>query len=171
MSVTRSAARRSVGSIGLNTLLTTATVLATMLSPAAARADDAPWGCQVLLCAASQNPSWHGVPYCVPPMTKLIAAMKLPGFTWPICPGAGTGAPGYQQYDDCPAGYTPTEDMSGHGGGSQSSCVKRAATGGGHGNIGEAIDRIPRPLKKEPYYFDITGSGGDRSRFWFDLQL
>jgi hypothetical protein len=44
-------------------------------------------------------------------MMKLIAAMKLPGshgssireLAWV------TGAPGYQQYDDCPAGYTPGE--------------------------------------------------------------
>lgn len=46
---------------------------------APASAEDASWGCQVLLCAASQNPSWHGVPYCVPPMTRLIAAMKRAG--------------------------------------------------------------------------------------------
>lgn len=166
-----SPAPAALGSIGLNALLTAAAVLGGMLPSAAARADDAAWGCQVLLCAASQSPSWHGVPYCVPPMTKLIAAMKLPGFTWPICPGAGTGAPGYKQYDDCPAGYTPSEHMSGHGGGAQSSCVKRAASDGGHGNNGEAIDRIARPLRKEPYYFDITGTGGSKSRFWFDLQL
>ncbi len=82
MSLYRSAAHASVGLIGLRAVLATA-VLAVVLPPALARADDAPWGCQVLLCAASQTPSWHGVPYCVPPMTKLIAAMKLPGFTWP----------------------------------------------------------------------------------------
>ncbi|MET3757878.1 hypothetical protein ABID08_005259 [Rhizobium binae] len=31
-----------------------------------AKAEDASWGCQVLLCAASQNPSWHGVPLLRP---------------------------------------------------------------------------------------------------------
>ncbi|NEJ83261.1 hypothetical protein GR268_43065, partial [Rhizobium leguminosarum] len=71
-----------------------------------AKAEDASWGCQVLLCAASQNPSWHGVPYCVPPMTKLIAAMKEPGFSWPICHEANAGKPGRESYEDCPAGTT-----------------------------------------------------------------
>ncbi|MFW8609943.1 MULTISPECIES: hypothetical protein [Rhizobium] len=136
-----------------------------------ASADDAEWGCQVLLCAASQSPSWHGVPYCVPPMTKLIAAMKLPGFTWPICPGAGTGAPGFQQYDDCPTGYSIAEDESGHGGSTQTSCVKYADGSGGHGNNRVEVDRIPRPMKQAPYYFDISGSDGAKSRFWFDLHL
>lgn len=40
------------------------------ISPASAQAEDASWGCQILLCAASQSPSWHGVPYCVPPDEK-----------------------------------------------------------------------------------------------------
>jgi len=75
---------------------------------APSRAQDASWGCQVLLCAASENPSWHGVPYCVPPMTKHIAAMKLPGFSWPICRQGNAGKPGKEIYEPCPAGWTPT---------------------------------------------------------------
>lgn len=82
------------------------------LVEAPAMAQDAEWGCQVLLCAASSNPSWHGVPYCVPPMTKLIAAMKLPGFSWPICPGSNTGKPGKEIYEDCPEGWTPASSQS-----------------------------------------------------------
>lgn len=63
-------------------------VAALAMTPAA-RAQDASWGCQILLCAASKNPSWQGVGYCVPPMQKLISAMKKPGFSWPICEEAG----------------------------------------------------------------------------------
>ena len=43
------------------------------------------WGCEVLLCASSSNPSWRGVPACHPPMNRLISAMKKPGFDWPTC--------------------------------------------------------------------------------------
>ena len=75
-------------------------------STALAKAEDAEWGCQVLLCAASKNPSWHGVPYCVPPMRKLITAMSKPGFSWPICHEAKSGKPGHETYEDCPAGTT-----------------------------------------------------------------
>lgn len=78
------------------------------LAPIGAKAEDASWGCQVLLCAASQNPSWHGVPYCVPPMKRLISAMKKPGFDWPICHEAKAGEPGREIFDECPEGSRPT---------------------------------------------------------------
>lgn len=90
-------------------ILILATILTGSAFPPSAttvRAEDASWGCQVLLCAASQNPSWHGVSYCVSPMTKLIAAMKKPGFSWPICHEAKAGKPGHETYEDCPSGTT-----------------------------------------------------------------
>ncbi|MCO5067034.1 MAG: hypothetical protein M9924_21950 [Rhizobiaceae bacterium] len=72
-----------------------------------AKAQDASFGCKILLCVASQNPSWQGVPYCVPPVLKLLAIRKVhPGY-WPSCPEAGTGKPGYAQYEDCPQGWSP----------------------------------------------------------------
>lgn len=49
-----------------------------------AKAPDAEFGCKMFLCAASQNPSWQDVPYCVPPMNKLVRDMAKPGFSWPI---------------------------------------------------------------------------------------
>ena len=55
--------------------------LTTAVLPAPAAASE--WGCEVLLCASSSNPSWRGVPACHPPMTRLISAMKKPGFHWP----------------------------------------------------------------------------------------
>lgn len=57
-------------------LYAAAGLAALAFAPTGAEAEDASWGCQVLLCAASQNPSWQGVPYCVPPMKRLIAAMS-----------------------------------------------------------------------------------------------
>ena len=78
------------------------------LATADAKAQDASFGCKILLCVASQNPSWQGVSYCVPPVLKLLAIRKVhPGY-WPSCPEAGTGKPGYAEYEDCPAGTTPT---------------------------------------------------------------
>ena len=47
------------------------------------------WGCQVLLCVSG---SWQATPSCHPPMNRLIAAMKLPGFSWPTCPDANSSA-------------------------------------------------------------------------------
>ncbi|RWJ21163.1 MAG: hypothetical protein EOR27_24230 [Mesorhizobium sp.] len=85
-------------------LYAAAGLAALAFAPTGAKAQDAAWGCQVLLCAASQSPSWQGVPYCVPPMRKLIAAMSRPGFDWPICHEAKAGQPGREEYEECPAG-------------------------------------------------------------------
>jgi hypothetical protein len=55
------------------------------------------WGCEVLLCASSSDPSWRGVQACHPPMYRLISAMNGWGFKWPTCLEAGTGEPGYER--------------------------------------------------------------------------
>ncbi|WP_313606995.1 hypothetical protein [Rhizobium sp.] len=99
------------------------------LAPASPHAEDAEWGCQILLCAASQSPSWHGVPYCVPPMSKLITAMAKPHFSWPVCHAANSGKPGHQEYEDCPVGIRPAptpsgRDSDGLGGAEMSQCFK-----------------------------------------------
>jgi hypothetical protein len=39
-------------------------------------------------------------------MAKLHAMLNAWSFTWPVCTSAGTGRPGYEQYDDCPTGWT-----------------------------------------------------------------
>jgi hypothetical protein len=86
-------------------LYAAAGLAALAFAPTGAKAQDASWGCQILLCAASQSPSWHGVPYCVPPMKKLISEMAKPGFDWPICHEAKAGEPGREKYEECPAGF------------------------------------------------------------------
>jgi hypothetical protein len=73
--------------------------IATILSAAAwfsliDRAEASEWGCKVLLCASSSNPSWRGVPACHPPMYRLISAMRRPGFSWPTCPRGRNGQTG-----------------------------------------------------------------------------
>ncbi len=157
-----------------------------------ANAEDASWGCQVLLCAASQNPSWHGVPYCVPPMTKLIAAMKEPGFSWPICHEANAGKPGHETYEDCPVGTTVGYSSQGNngGGGEPDQCIKtvdicRSAgqrvsdadlrgavirrTFGDRGDSCTEQIATPRPRRTNPYFFDIPDEQGVKQRFWFNL--
>ncbi|MDR6100500.1 hypothetical protein QE369_000678 [Agrobacterium larrymoorei] len=157
-------------------LLGTAALLAVTAPVEPTNAQDADWGCQVLLCAASVAPSWHQIPYCVPPMMKLITAMARPHFSWPICKGAGTGAPGFERYEACPAGFTV--DYSSQGSDNNWNrepdlCIKSVnrCGQGFYYERNSCIDTItqPRPLKDQPYYFDIRQQSGKPQRFWFDL--
>lgn len=160
-------------------------------------ADASEWGCEVLLCAASSNPSWHGVASCHPPMEKLISAMKEPGFSWPTCPEGGAGSPGYERYAECPAGWTPTDgdDHLSTFNQGQSRCMRAVnqCRGGqrflGSSNDGQretqkdGVTRVfsgtnscsfkeytARPLRPDPYYFDIKDEKTNQSsRFWFSL--
>lgn len=157
------------------------------------------WGCEVLLCAASSNPSWHDVPACHPPMERLISAMKRPGFSWPTCPEGRAGKPGYEKYAECPAGWRPSTGDDGRGQGfsrEQSQCARTVTTcKGGRSSSGfssrsrtettaDGITRVfsrnnacvftefrQRPRRSDPYYFDIKDGATDRpDRFWFNLQ-
>jgi len=94
-------------------LFAAASLAVLAMPPATTKAEEASWGCQILLCAASQSPSWHGVPYCVPPMTKLIKAMAKPKFKWPICQEAETGKPGFEPFEACPDGMTAVSSSDG----------------------------------------------------------
>lgn len=177
----------------LNATIISVIVYGAIASADAARASE--WGCQVLLCAASDNPSWQGVQSCHPPMERLMSAMKRPGFSWPTCPEGGAGKPGYERYDICPSGWSPSR-LPGTGGEDDftdldqcSRAVERcgAAQSLGDGrarvNTSDGIIRIysglgacnyvefaPRPLRSKPYFFDIRpeGGGGD-TRHYFSL--
>ena len=61
-----------------------------------AAAQDASFGCKVLLCAAAATPSWSGIPYCVPVMRQLFTQLAN-GDGWPTC----------SQGDASPVGYPP----------------------------------------------------------------
>lgn len=152
--------------------------LAAAVLPAPAAAGE--WGCEVLLCASSSNPSWRGVSACHPPMNRLISAMKKPGFDWPTCPEAGTGSPGHERYADCPEGYqvgsrSDRNSFAGKG----DLCVKTVnfCQGNAHGSYISDRQRgciqtvtMPRPLRSEPYYFDIKNdTSGQTQRHWFSL--
>lgn len=155
------------------------------------------WGCEVLLCAASDNPTWQGVPSCHAPMDRLISAMKRPGFSWPTCPEGGAGKPGYDPYEQCPVGWTPSAEPQGGDNGSDgelsrcSRIVEQCGwngrdAGGAQGQAGEGGDVtqiysrenscqytefMARPRREKPYFFDITGEKGNQSsRHYFNLK-
>lgn len=167
-------------------------VVASIISLVAvgALADDAPWGCQVLLCAASSNPSWHSVPYCKSPMYKLITAMAKPGFSWPTCPKSGTGKPGHATYEECPGGYKVAYSESGQSGNrpKPDRCEKtvnvcqgrnalktlgdkvrpRSMAGDEQNSCKQTISQQRKP-RANPYYFDIKNDQGVEQRYWFNL--
>jgi len=154
------------------------------------------WGCEVLLCAASSDPSWHGIPECQPPMRRLIKAMKRPGFSWPTCPEGGAGKPGFEMFEDCPSGWTPTDDGRN---GTYSTGLSRCTRTGSDCRKGrpfekandgrlvaveqggitrvyrdhwrcEYVDSMPRPRREKPYYFDVVDEATtSASRVYFDL--
>ena len=141
----------------------------------ASEAQAGEWGCEVLLCASSSNPSWRGVPACRPPMYRLISAMGNWGFRWPTCPEAGTGTPGYEQYADCPAGWSVGYSDNHRGARSEPNrcTLVRNACGnryGGRRDDCRQIVSIARPRREKPYYFDIPNSDGRVTRHWFDLK-
>jgi hypothetical protein len=161
----------------VRTLVSTA-LIATALLASPARAEDE-FGCKVLLCAAAENPSWRGIPYCVPVMAKLYSMMNAWSFSWPICSSAGTGAPGYDPYLPCPAGFTPRSNDDGNRGSAMQTghgnqmCVGmgKCSDGGrdnnsafGHSNSCQVS--IPRPVRSDPYYFDIP----EHKRVYFAIQ-
>jgi hypothetical protein len=110
------------------TLLTTVFMVPLMmLGPA--RAQDASFGCKVLLCAAAAAPSWSGIPYCVPVMQQLFTHLAK-GDAWPTCSQGDASPIGYQPYEACPTGSAPISviqaNATGRGGGSQTTYSESA---------------------------------------------
>lgn len=161
--------------MSLKTLLAAVTVAsAGLFLTATEDAHASQWGCEVLLCASSSSPSWRGVPACHPPMHRLISAMRGWGFSWPTCPEAGTGKPGYEQYEDCPAGWSIGYTEFGMGGRSEPDiCTQTTNTCGsrfgGRDGCTQTVS-MPRPVRDDPYYFDIRNDDGITSRHWFSLR-
>lgn len=151
----------------------TAIMSAATLSSLTDRAAASEWGCEVLLCASSSEPSWRSIPACHPPMHRLISAMNSWRFSWPTCPEAGTGKPGYEAYDHCPAGWSAASSNEDQGGRPQSICVQVRnicdSRSGGRTGCEQTVT-MPRPLRRDPYYFDIRQHDGNVTRHWFNLR-
>lgn len=135
----------------------------------ASLAEASDWGCEVLLCATSSSPSWHRIPACRPPMERLVEAMKGWSFEWPACPEAGTGAPGFERYQDCPAGWKVGSHGSARGlVAVPDLCVKIDPACTHRDGCGQ-VRTMPRPLRAEPYYFDLAEANGTTARHWFSV--
>lgn len=161
-------------------------VLACALSgPQSSFAQDASFGCKVLLCAAASAPSWSGIPYCVPVMTQLFR-MLVRGRPWPTCPEGNASGLGHDPYLPCPApmiaysggrsgygdsGYVPlTPDPNGDQCGDPARVERPCPSYGDSGPLCDPADRpIPRPQRENPHYVDIT-TGGQTTRFYFSLR-
>jgi hypothetical protein len=146
-----------------------------MVANAVLPAEASEWGCEVLLCSSSSNPSWHAIPACHPPMYRLIDAINDVGFSWPVCEEGGTGRPGYEKYGACPPGWLVGYSDAGHGAKREPDlCVKsanrcRGLLEGSENCSSQAVS-IPRPIRSDPYYFDLPASEGTTSRHWFNLK-
>jgi len=147
---------------------------------AGAQAQDASFGCKVLLCAAASQPGWQGIPYCLPVMRELFAGMRK-GRGWPTCSEANAGAPGYDPLHPCPGGsFAATLDAGRAVANPAGDVCARLRSGAGicdegNGESCSAADRFevtPRVRRADPYFVDIAGAGPGAAptRFWFSLQ-
>lgn len=132
---------------------TVATGLAS--APSAAYADD--WGCEVLMCSMSNNPTWPGVPSCIAPMTRLInarnSAWLFNPFRWPTCEGANATVPQRSNYPECPEGSDSIalSDLS-------PGCINRTNQ-----------ETVVLEQRERPWFFDIALDDGTTTRHWFSL--
>ena len=98
--------------------------------------------------------------------------MDRPGFSWPTCPEAGTNRPGYERYDECPEGWSVGYSNQDRGGGEPNLCVQVRNTcpaGFRSREDCQQIVSMPRPVRENPYYFDIRHDDGNATRHWFSL--
>jgi hypothetical protein len=163
--------KRAAGSVMI------ALALAGAAPTRAAHAQDASFGCKVLLCAAASSPSWSGIPYCVPVMQDLFRRLAHGG-GWPTCPEGNASGLGYEPYQPCPTGMTPVQ-----AGSDGSSGITPASNGnlcadlskprrtcfGGHGDCTTDYPTVSRALRSDPYFVDISSANGTQ-RFYFSLQ-
>lgn len=136
--------RRSIGVFTLSAILAVG-------ANASANAQDAEFGCKVLLCAAASNPSWPSIPYCIPVMNQLQAMMRSVRFRWPVCTAAGTGAPAYEPYQPCPTGWQETSSNADSGGDTGVSSYLRS------GGNDLCARRLPPQSSSRPVQASVPG--------------
>jgi hypothetical protein len=144
-------------------------------SPAGAQ--DASFGCKVLLCAAASNPSWRGITYCVPVMNQLFSLMKRRGFSWPVCSESKTGEPQYEPFEACAQGWTSVraEEQLVQADPNGPSCARtRSASeafnqSDGVGDRQNRFEIMARAQRSEPWYVTVDAGDGSR-RFYFNVE-
>ena len=156
---------------------------------APAQAQDASFGCKVLLCAAATSPNWSEIPYCVPVMTQLFKSLRKGG-AWPSCPEGNGGSVGFQPYLACPApaqaftyqatgnsGSLPSLEADAQNGTLCADPAQVAAEKRRCGNDGTAQKQTcagnyptsERPRNGTPYFIDIAPRDGQPFRFYFNI--
>ena len=152
-----------------------------------AMAQDAEFGCKVLLCAAATNPSWGGIPYCVPVINDLFSRLAR-GDGWPTCSSASSRPLSYQPYLACPAGSSSFTDSSGGQQGiapnyvpdpNGSVCISAIAmqnssdqciSSQGQGGCTHPTPvTTQRPANPKPYSITITPTNSQPFTFYFAL--
>ena len=143
-----------------------------------AQAQDASFGCKVLLCAAASAPGWSGIPYCVPVMQELFRQLAHGG-AWPVCAEGQAGGLGYEPYLPCPSGMSPMQA----GGDSQafvpsangalcvaaSNQLPACLAGISDGSCPVTVPTVAREPRSKPNYVDISAADVVR-RFYFSLR-
>jgi hypothetical protein len=157
-------ARRIPIAIGVAALIT--------LAPITAPAQDASFGCKVLLCALARNPSWGGIPYCVPVMTAAQQWLRK-GRGFPPCAEAQARY-GHEPFEACPSGYAPRARDGQPG---EEICARPKPAGGSCTDVGDSAcafaathevrERQPRA---EPYFVETRGEAGEPVRSYFTLR-
>jgi hypothetical protein len=145
-----------------------ALVLVAAAAPTPTRAQDASFGCKVLLCALASNPSWQGISYCLPVMSLLFATLRRKGGSWPICGEAKAGTPQHEPYATCPQGSEPVTMVEGRAqldpNGAQCQALRQSERQATDSNAG----LTPRERRAEPWYIELDGPEG-RKRFYYSL--
>lgn len=142
-----------------------------------ARAQDASFGCKVLLCAAASAPGWSGIPYCVPVMQTLFRQLAKGG-GWPSCSEGNASELGYEPYQACPVGLTPVQTGAVGGAGLSLApdgnlCADlskpQPVCAGGDGGCAATYPTTAREPRSDQYFVDISTANGSQ-RFYFSLQ-
>jgi hypothetical protein len=163
-----------------------------------ALAQDAAFGCKVLLCAAASAPGWSGIPYCVPVMQSLFKQLAK-GRGWPVCSEGSASGLGHEPWQPCQSGlpYKVTQTAASNGAngnapGSQiiyvadanggvcmepslsgnAACLIAAAEQGGNSQCAAIpANYVPaeRGARQNPWFVEITPKNSGTSRFYFSL--
>lgn len=155
-------------------------VWALALSSTSAARANAQWGCEVLLCSVSANPGWQAIPYCVPPMTRLIRHLSEGG-DWPACLSSDARL-GYERWLPCRGGFrsarrnTSTNDDAAswpieicRSQSSRRVCAVERDDGEARNVCRQVHEEYAREPHSKPYYYAIRGADGSLGRYHFSL--
>lgn len=128
-----------------------------------ARAQDASFGCKVLLCAAATAPGWAGIPYCVPVMQELFRQLALRR-PWPVCSEVRTS--GARFAPDAPSPFASTQADGDNGSAATNGLGSELASpqqlcGPAEGTVRRSVySTVARLNLQSPSFVDPTTASG-----------